>query len=151
MKNPYQSNIAMVTAPRNPFSPAVTIALFFCVFEMGPLFSVWTRAFFIVMNITAFMMFTIDKERAVDGKWRIRESHLHWVTLAGGFAGAQFAKSMFRHKTQKPSFHMVYWFSVFIWMLIGGLAYAHLEMDRHRNDVRPASVVHRKARSESHE
>jgi len=135
-----QSNIFMITTPRNPFGPAVTIALFLCFFEMGPLFSVWTRMFFVIMNITAFLMFAVDKERAVDGRWRIRESHLHLVSLAGGFAGAQFAKSLFRHKTQKPSFHLVYWLSVFLWTCIGGLAIEQLEMERHPPHVKQSSA-----------
>ncbi|WP_322094016.1 DUF1294 domain-containing protein [Paraburkholderia bannensis] len=90
------------------------------------------------MNIAAFLMFAVDKERAVDGKWRIRESHLHWVTLAGGFAGAQFAKSMFRHKTQKPSFHVMYWLSVSVWLSIGVMACANLDESK---NVKPSQTT----------
>ncbi|WP_423194607.1 DUF1294 domain-containing protein [Cupriavidus sp. H18C2] len=93
------------------------------------------------MNVAAFVMFAIDMRRARDGQWRIQESHLHCVTLAGGFAGAQLARSMFRHKTQKISFHMVFWLSAFVWAVIGGTAYADLEMSRNRNDIKKTAVA----------
>ncbi|KAI3593386.1 hypothetical protein D9X30_1696 (plasmid) [Cupriavidus sp. U2] len=95
---------SIVTTPRNPLGPAVKIALLFCTFEMGLLFyfSQSGHELFAIMNMAAFVMFAIDKNRALDAQWRIQKSHLHWVTLAGGFAGAQLAKSLFPHKTQKP-------------------------------------------------
>ena len=44
--------------------------------------------YLITINIVAFMMYGIDKEKAKRGAWRIPESTLIGVALLGGSFGA---------------------------------------------------------------
>jgi uncharacterized membrane protein YsdA (DUF1294 family) len=68
-------------------------------------------------------MYAVDKSAARKGAWRIQESTLHLLSLAGGWPGALVAQQMFRHKTKKQSFRSVFWLSVlvntgvFVWLL----------------------------------
>ena len=56
------------------------------------------------VNLLAFALFGIDKRRAEAGAWRIRESTLIGVALAGGWIGAKAAQRHFRYKTRKQPF-----------------------------------------------
>ena len=56
------------------------------------------------INLLAFALFGIDKRRAEAGAWRIRESTLIGVAMAGGWIGAKAAQRYFRHKTRKQPF-----------------------------------------------
>lgn len=56
------------------------------------------------INLLAFALFGIDKRRAEAGAWRIRESTLIGVAMAGGWIGANAAQRHFRHKTRKQPF-----------------------------------------------
>jgi uncharacterized membrane protein YsdA (DUF1294 family) len=58
----------------------------------------------LAMNVVAFVLYKVDKERAIRGAWRIPEAWLFAVTLLGGLVGADWARRLFRHKTQKASF-----------------------------------------------
>ena len=61
-----------------------------------------------------------DKAAAQNGGWRIREDTLHLFALVGGWPGALVASQMFRHKTRKLSFRLVFWGTV----LVNGAALA---------------------------
>lgn len=56
------------------------------------------------INLLAFVLFGIDKRRAAAGLWRLRESTLIGVALAGGWLGAKAGQRRFRHKTRKQPF-----------------------------------------------
>lgn len=58
----------------------------------------------IVINILSFMLYGIDKYKAVNHKWRIRESVLLAFAAAFGGIGALTGMKFFHHKTQKPKF-----------------------------------------------
>lgn len=60
----------------------------------------------LVLNITAFAFFGIDKFCAKNGAWRIPEKTLFILSLLGGI-GAFLGMQFFRHKTQKPIFTAV--------------------------------------------
>ena len=60
--------------------------------------------FLIAINAIAIAAFAIDKRRAIEGGWRIRESTLLGLALAGGWPGALWARRRFRHKTRKQPF-----------------------------------------------
>lgn len=74
----------------------------------------------VVMSLITFIAFAIDKRRAMNGGWRIRESTLHLMELLGGWPGAVLAMMVVRHKTRDPSYrtihnlviglHVVIWF-----------------------------------------
>ena len=56
------------------------------------------------VNIVAFIMYGIDKEKARRGAWRIPESTLIGVALLGGSFGAWAGMRYFHHKTRKKKF-----------------------------------------------
>jgi uncharacterized membrane protein YsdA (DUF1294 family)/cold shock CspA family protein len=60
----------------------------------------------------AFLMYARDKLRAIRGDWRIPESSLHLVEMAGGWPGAYIAQQMMRHKTVKTSYQVTFWLIV---------------------------------------
>jgi uncharacterized membrane protein YsdA (DUF1294 family) len=62
-----------------------------------------------LMSVVAFAGYGIDKQRAVRGDWRIREATLQVIALFGGWPGAWLAQRVFRHKTSKSSFMIVFW------------------------------------------
>lgn len=63
--------------------------------------------FYLVMvNVTAFCMYGIDKKRAVKDQWRIPEKTLLAAAVLGGGAGALLGMRFFHHKTRKPKFYI---------------------------------------------
>ena len=62
-----------------------------------------------VMSSIAFVLYWIDKHRAVRGQWRIREATLHGIELFGGWPGAWIAQRVLHHKRSKTSFLIVFW------------------------------------------
>jgi uncharacterized membrane protein YsdA (DUF1294 family) len=65
-------------------------------------------------SVITFLAYAIDKRAAQRGGWRIQESTLHLFALAGGWPGAILAQVLLRHKSQKPSFRVVFWLTVLI-------------------------------------
>lgn len=65
-----------------------------------------------------FLLYAADKSRAKAGDWRIAESVLHCCSLIGGWPGAFVGQRLFRHKTQKCSFQVVFWITVAFHQLI---------------------------------
>ena len=64
-------------------------------------------AYLLVMNIVAFALYFIDKEKAKRNKWRIKEAVLLGVGFFGGAIGALSAMKTFRHKTKHYYFYVV--------------------------------------------
>jgi uncharacterized membrane protein YsdA (DUF1294 family) len=73
----------------------------------------------LLLNVITAAAFAIDKRRAIQGQWRIRESALLGLALIGGSAGAAWARAHFRHKTRKQPFATILDLMV---MLHAGLA-----------------------------
>ena len=65
--------------------------------------------YFLIWNILVFLLYGVDKWKAVRGKWRISEKTLVCVAFLMGAAGALAGIRFFRHKTQKPVFLMLVW------------------------------------------
>ena len=53
-----------------------------------------------VINLIAFVMYGVDKNRAKHSQWRISEKTLLGITLIGGSIGAFVGMHLFRHKTK---------------------------------------------------
>lgn len=71
---------------------------------------VFLIAYFIV-NLAAFIMYGLDKRRAIKEEWRISEASLLTVSFFGA-VGALAGMKAFRHKTQKRKFKVVYLFLI---------------------------------------
>lgn len=68
--------------------------------------------FLLAMNLLAFLAFGWDKRQARLGGWRVKESTLLMLALAGGSPGAFAARAAFRHKTRKQPFVAQLWLVV---------------------------------------
>jgi len=69
---------------------------------------------YMAASLLTFFMYALDKSAAKSGAWRIQESTLHLLSLAGGWPGALIAQQRLRHKTKKKSFRSVFWVTVFL-------------------------------------
>ena len=67
---------------------------------------------YVVASVLAFGLYWYDKQQARAGQWRTPEKVLHGVELLGGWPGALVAQQMFRHKTRKLSYQLVFWLIV---------------------------------------
>ena len=54
----------------------------------------------VIINLTAFAIFGIDKKRAKKGQWRIPEKTLFLSAILGGSIGAILGMYIFHHKTK---------------------------------------------------
>jgi uncharacterized membrane protein YsdA (DUF1294 family) len=73
----------------------------------------WVLAgLYLLISLATLISYGIDKRAAIKGRRRIPESTLHLLALAGGWPGALFAQHLFRHKTVKPAFRVVFWSTV---------------------------------------
>jgi len=77
-----------------------------------------------VMSFVAFVTYGIDKRRArADGR-RVPEKTLHLIAFLGGWPGALAGQQLFRHKTQKLAFRIVFWLVVSLHcVLVVGVVY----------------------------
>ncbi|MGL4762513.1 MAG: DUF1294 domain-containing protein [Sarcina sp.] len=62
--------------------------------------------YLIIINIIAFILMYVDKEKAIRHQWRIKESTLMGFTIFGGSIGAFLGMQLFRHKTKHPKFYI---------------------------------------------
>lgn len=58
----------------------------------------------ILLNLTSFALFGLDKWKAIHGRWRISERTLLLSALAAGFVGALAGMYFFHHKTRHKKF-----------------------------------------------
>lgn len=59
-----------------------------------------------LINIVAFVVFGIDKFKAVAGTWRVPERVLIALAVIGGSIGALLGMLIWRHKIRKPKFYI---------------------------------------------
>ena len=98
--------------------------LIFAILCALPLFgslSMWLRgvsliplAAYGVISVLAFFLYWSDKRKARADHWRTPENVLHALEFAGGWPGALLAQQVFRHKTRKISFQLVFWLIVLL-------------------------------------
>ena len=78
----------------------------------------------VLLSLLAFVAYGFDKRRAQKDGRRVPEKTLHLLALFGGWPGALAGQKMFRHKTQKISFRIVFWLCVVLHMaVVGGAVY----------------------------
>ena len=83
--------------------------------------SVLAVAIIFGISLLAFAAQWIDKYRAEAARWRLPENVLHLLELLGGWPGAFLAQRIFRHKTAKISYQLIFWLIV--------LAYEYAAVD----------------------
>ncbi|MFJ2983102.1 MULTISPECIES: DUF1294 domain-containing protein [unclassified Pseudomonas] len=62
-----------------------------------------------VMSLLTALLYWHDKRQARAQAWRTPEKLLHAGELVGGWPGALVAQQLFRHKTRKLSYQLVFW------------------------------------------
>lgn len=67
---------------------------------------------FAAMSTVAFIVYGLDKRAARRDARRTPESTLQFYALLGGWPGALLAQQVFRHKSSKRSFQIVFWLTV---------------------------------------
>lgn len=84
-------------------------------------------AVYALMSVITSALYGYDKQQAQRGGQRTPEKLLHAGELLGGWPGALLAQQVFRHKTRKFSYQLVFWLIVLLhqlfWMdrlLFGG-------------------------------
>lgn len=85
----------------------------------------WTVPVIGGMSVVALGFYLYDKGAAARGEQRTPENTLHLISLFGGWPGALIGQGLFRHKTSKSSFQLVFWLTVMlniaaIWLLSTG-------------------------------
>jgi uncharacterized membrane protein YsdA (DUF1294 family) len=60
------------------------------------------------INVATILLYGYDKRQAIAGGGRVPEVVLHLVALIGGSPGALVAQVLFRHKTRKFTFRLVF-------------------------------------------
>lgn len=68
----------------------------------------WLLAALLAVNLVSLVQLGLDKRRAQAGEWRIPEAALLAPTLLCADAGFLAGLLVFRHKTSKPAFLMLY-------------------------------------------
>jgi uncharacterized membrane protein YsdA (DUF1294 family) len=71
-------------------------------------------AIYLALSAIAVLLYWRDKRQARADGWRTPEKVLHAVELLGGWPGALLAQQLFRHKTRKLSFQLVFWLIVLL-------------------------------------
>ena len=62
------------------------------------------KAYLIIINILSFIIYGIDKLKAIKKKERISEKTLILIGILGGSIGSLIGMNLFRHKTKKLKF-----------------------------------------------
>jgi len=74
----------------------------------------WYLLFIAALNLLTFVVYYLDKKAAIRGTQRTPENTLHLLALVGGWPGAVVAQRIFKHKTRKAGFQIIFWLTVFV-------------------------------------
>lgn len=74
--------------------------------------------YLIIINIISFILYGLDKYKAIINKWRIPESVLLTISFLGGGIGSLLGMYIFRHKTKKKKFIIINLISIIILIFI---------------------------------
>lgn len=96
----------------------------FCALPVYGVVTIWLRdgswlpwlpaAIYLVMSVITFGLYGYDKRQARGEGRRTPEKLLHGLELLGGWPGALVAQQVFRHKTRKVAFQVVFWLIVLL-------------------------------------
>lgn len=74
--------------------------------------------YLIIINIITFVVYAVDKYKAINNHKRISELTLFLLGFIGGPLGAFLAMFLFRHKTRKLRFYFLNILYIVIWILL---------------------------------
>ena len=60
--------------------------------------------YLLIVNVVGFVLMYVDKKRAQNNRWRIKEATLFLTAAIGGSIGSMLGMKVFRHKTKHLSF-----------------------------------------------
>ena len=60
--------------------------------------------YLLIVNVLGFVLMFVDKKRAQNKQWRIKEATLFLTAAIGGSIGSMLGMKLFRHKTKHLSF-----------------------------------------------
>lgn len=63
--------------------------------------------YYLLINIFAFIICSLDKIKAKNNKWRIKEMTLHLFSFLGGVFGTILSMVFFKHKISKLKFKAI--------------------------------------------
>ncbi|MES2604113.1 MAG: DUF1294 domain-containing protein [Pseudomonadota bacterium] len=88
-----------------------TVAALIASYTLGytPLF---IPVIYVILGSVTLLVYAKDKWASQRGAWRVPENTLHLLALFGGWPGALAAQQLFRHKTVKGSFRLLFWITV---------------------------------------
>ncbi|WP_273149393.1 DUF1294 domain-containing protein [Methylophaga thiooxydans] len=69
---------------------------------------------YLSLSFITLLTYLKDKSAAKNGDWRTPESTLHLLALLGGWPGALSAQAIFRHKSKKTGFRVVFFVTVML-------------------------------------
>ena len=77
---------------------------------------------YVLMSVVTLVVYAVDKLAAVRGAWRISERTLHTLEFLFGWPGAWLAQQLFRHKSSKREYRVVFCLMVvlniaLVWLL----------------------------------
>jgi uncharacterized membrane protein YsdA (DUF1294 family)/cold shock CspA family protein len=109
------------TAMRASILGFVPIPLFVVIYIVDAVFwhpPYWVLFVYLGTSLLCIVIYRIDKLAAAQGRWRVSESALLLLGLAGGWPGAIIAQQLLRHKTKKRSFQEAFAGSVVVNILV---------------------------------
>ena len=74
--------------------------------------------YLIIINLISFILYGLDKYKAIHNMWRIPEIVLILVSFLGGGIGSILGMIVFRHKTKKLSFKILNTLSLIIFIYL---------------------------------
>lgn len=69
---------------------------------------------YLALSLITLITYLKDKSAARKGGWRTSEGTLHVLALLGGWPGALLAQALFRHKSKKTDFRIVFFITIFL-------------------------------------
>jgi len=74
--------------------------------------------YYVVMNLFTFILYGVDKRRAIKKEWRISERSLILASVMGGAFGAFLGMYVFRHKIRHTKFQLIIPLTVIVHFVI---------------------------------
>lgn len=79
--------------------------------------------YLLTINIISFILYGVDKRKAIKHEWRIPEATLFLFAFLGGAVGALFGMIIFHHKTRKWKFRILVPAALVLWVGVVGIFY----------------------------